>query len=119
MHHIWTLLTGNLDSHRATRIDQETRVRRLAEFVEPVKTQWKEVPLQQSLGSFEGFCQLVGLDKAQRYIAQRRVHQVGDWGAVPLDAEGLALQAELEQRQTVCLRDCRPFERVLQLLTYS
>lgn len=100
-------------SHRATRIDQETRIRRLAEFVEPVKNQWKEAPLRQSLSSFEGFCQLIGLDKAQNYIAQRRVHQVGDWGAVELDAEGLALQAELEQRQTVCFPGNRGFQLAL------
>ncbi|KAL0467793.1 nuclear import and export protein Msn5 [Neurospora intermedia] len=100
--------------HRATRIDQETRIRRLAEFVEPVKNQWKEAPLRQSLSSFEGFCQLIGLDKAQNYIAQRRVHQVGDWGAVELDAEGLALQAELEQRQTFL-----PLRSTKSFLTYS
>lgn len=67
--------------------------------------------MQQALGSFEGFCQLIGLDKAQNYIAQRRVHQVGDWGAVELDAEGLALQAELEQRQTVCFPGSHLFRR--------
>ncbi|EGZ69182.1 hypothetical protein NEUTE2DRAFT_94082 [Neurospora tetrasperma FGSC 2509] len=100
--------------HRATRIDQETRIRRLSEFVEPVKNQWKEAPLRQSLSSFEGFCQLIGLDKAQNYIAQRRVHQVGDWGAVELDAEGLALQAELEQRQTFL-----PLRSTKSFLTYS
>jgi exportin-5 len=53
------------------------------------------------LSSYAGFCELVGLDKAQRYLAQRRIHEIADWGAAELDAEGLALQAELEQRQSV------------------
>lgn len=30
------------------------------------------------------------------------MHEMGDWGAVELDAEGQALQAEIEERQTVC-----------------
>ena len=45
----------------------------------------------------------MGLDKAQKYLAQRQIHQVNDWGAAELDADGLTLQNELEQRQTVRL----------------
>jgi exportin-5 len=44
----------------------------------------------------------LGLDKVQKYLAQRRIHEIADWGSTDLDAEGLALQAELEQRQAVC-----------------
>lgn len=58
--------------------------------------------MKQSLGSYDGFCQLLGLDQAQKYLAQRRVHEIADWGSTELDAEGLALQAEMEQRQSVC-----------------
>jgi len=77
------------------------RLQRLNAFIEPVKNQWRDEALKQALGSYEGFCQLLGLDKVQKYIAQRQIHQITDWGEVDLDAEGLALQAELEQRQTV------------------
>jgi hypothetical protein len=58
----------------------------------------------------------MGLDKAQKYLQQRQIHQIGDWGSAVLDAEGLALQAELEQRQTV-----RPLLKpsVAKLLTRS
>lgn len=87
--------------HRATRIDQATRIERLKQFIDPVKNQWNDGSLKQALGSYEGFCQLLGLDMAQRYLAQRRIHEVADWGSADLDAEGLALQAELEQRQSV------------------
>lgn len=31
------------------------------------------------------------------------MHEMADWGAVELDAEGQALQAEIEERQTVCV----------------
>lgn len=91
-----------IPSHRATRIDPATRLSRLTSFVEPVKNQWKDESLKQALGSYNGFCELLGLDKAQKYIAERRAHEVADWGSAELDAEGLALQAELERRQSVC-----------------
>jgi exportin-5 len=41
----------------------------------------------------------MALDRAQRYLANRRVHEISDWGSCQLDDEGLALQNELEERQ--------------------
>ncbi|KAL2268140.1 hypothetical protein VTJ83DRAFT_2986 [Remersonia thermophila] len=100
--------------HRATRIDPGLRLTKLSAFVEPVKDQWRNESLKQALSSYGGFCELVGLDKAQKYLAQRRIHEIADWGSAELDAEGLALQAELEQRQsTLPLRVTKAF------LTYS
>jgi exportin-5 len=58
--------------------------------------------MKQALGSYSGFCELLGLDKVQKYLVGRRINDVADWGSTGLDAEGLALQAELEQRQSVC-----------------
>ncbi|KAK4159636.1 putative importin beta-related nuclear transport receptor [Cladorrhinum sp. PSN259] len=100
--------------HRATGIDQATRLSRLAAFIDPVKSQWNDGSLKQALGSYDGFCQLLGLDKAQSYLAQRRIHEISDWGAVELDAEGLALQAELDQRQSNL-----PLRVTKSFLTYS
>lgn len=45
---------------------------------------------------------MTALDKAQSYLARKRVHEVRDWGSMALDEEGQALQAELEERQAVC-----------------
>ena len=83
-------------------LDQETKLQRLNQFIEPIKTQWQNPQLKSSLASYSGFCQLMALDKAQRYLASHRVNEIRDWGAQELDAEGLALQAELEERQKVC-----------------
>lgn len=91
----------NYRSHRATRIDPAVRLSKLTAFIEPVKNQWKNENLKQALGSYNGFCELLALDKVQKYLTQRRVHEIADWGSTELDAEGLALQAELEHRQTV------------------
>ncbi|KAK3690039.1 armadillo-type protein [Podospora appendiculata] len=100
--------------HRAARIEPAERLARLATFIEPVKNQWRDESLQQGLGSFEGFCQLIGLDKAQKYLADRRINGISDWGSAELDAEGLALQAEMEQRQTYL-----PLRSTKSFLTYS
>lgn len=43
----------------------------------------------------------MALDKAQNYLARMQMQNISDWGSVELDAEGQALQAELEERQTV------------------
>lgn len=87
--------------HRAANIDQSTRIQRLQAFVEPVKAQWRDENLKRALATYEGFCEMTGLDKAQRYLVNHRVDQISDWGSVKLDAEGAALQAELEERQQV------------------
>ena len=48
---------------------------------------------------------MLGLDKAQAYLSNRRTHEIQDWGSHELDAEGLALQAELEERLKVWAKD--------------
>lgn len=72
--------------------------------MEPIKAQWQSNDLKESISSYSAFCQLLGLDKAQQYLARRGVHQIKDWGDCALDAEGLALQADLEDRLKVCAR---------------
>ncbi|KAK4099940.1 hypothetical protein N658DRAFT_539264 [Parathielavia hyrcaniae] len=100
--------------HRATRIDPTTRLAKLNAFIEPVKSQWKDDSLKQTLASYDGFCELLGLDKVQKYLAERGVHTIADWGSTELDAEGLALQAELERRQSAL-----PLRVTKSFLTYS
>ncbi|ERT02767.1 hypothetical protein HMPREF1624_01069 [Sporothrix schenckii ATCC 58251] len=96
--------------HRTSQIDHTTRVQRLRPFLEPVKAQWQTPELERALSSFSNFAELVGLDKAQLYIARNRVDQVADWGLIELDGEGLALQADLELRQTLLpLRSTKTF----------
>lgn len=82
-----------------------TKIERLRGFIAPVKEQWQNPELKSAISSYEGFCQLMALDKAQRYLANHQVHQVKDWGGCELDAEGLALQAELEERQKASSSD--------------
>src|SRR5262245_40466458 len=55
-------------SHRASRIDQDTRMQRLRDFIDPVKQSWKTEPLQRSLENYGNFCELMAIDKAQQYM---------------------------------------------------
>lgn len=73
----------------------------MREFIDPVKAQWQRDDIRDSLKSYSSFCQNLGLDKAQRYLANRRAHEIQDWGTQELDAEGLELQNELEERLKV------------------
>ncbi|CAK7234107.1 karyopherin [Sporothrix bragantina] len=96
--------------HRTSQIDQGTRVQRLQGFLDPIKAQWRTPELERALSSYSNFTELVGLDKAQQYIARHRIDKVADWGSIELDAEGLALQADLEARQALLpLRSTKTF----------
>ncbi|KAG9250164.1 armadillo-type protein [Emericellopsis atlantica] len=96
--------------HRTDKINVDAKIPRLREFIDPVKSQWQDTTIQSSLGSYPGFCELLGLDKAQAYLAKHRAHEIQDWGSCPLDSEGLAIQAELEERlKTLPLRATKSF----------
>ncbi|TDZ28348.1 Protein MSN5 [Colletotrichum trifolii] len=98
--------------HRASTIDPSTQLERLQDFVRPVKAQWENGDLKTALSSYSGFCELMGLDRAKQYLTSHRVHEVNDWGSCELDAEGLALQSELEERQKVRENHTIPLQTV-------
>ena len=87
--------------HRATSINPELKMQRLRGFIDPITSQWQDPALKGALDSYSGFCELMALDKAKKYLLGHRAHEVADWGRCELDAEGLALQAELEEKQRV------------------
>lgn len=96
--------------HRATNIDPDLKMHRLKGFIDPITSQWQNPDLKRALGDYSSFCELMALDKAKRYLMSHRAHQVADWGTCELDEEGLALQAELEERQrTLPLRSTKSF----------
>ncbi|KAK8131043.1 Protein MSN5 [Apiospora sp. TS-2023a] len=96
--------------HRSDRVEKPMKLQKLAGFLQPIKAQWQTEDLKHALSSYTGFCQMMGLDKAQNYLARKRVHEINDWGSVGLDAEGQALQNELEERQAALpLRPTKSF----------
>ncbi|UNI17362.1 karyopherin [Purpureocillium takamizusanense] len=96
--------------HRARGIEITAKINKLSEFVEPVKAQWRTENIRASLSSYSSFCEFLGLDKAQKYLVSRKAHEIKDWGSAELDAEGLALQNELEERlKALPLRPTKSF----------
>jgi hypothetical protein len=57
--------------------------------------------MDQAIESFGGFCDLLGLSKVRDYLVSRRVHEIQEWGLYQLDAEGQAIQKELDERVKV------------------
>ncbi|RFU29118.1 hypothetical protein B7463_g7211, partial [Scytalidium lignicola] len=96
--------------HRATTIDPVIRHQRLEAFITPVQLLWQDPALLESISSFDGFCNLLGLSKVQDYLASRQVHEIQDWGSYQLDAEGQAIQKELDERvKALPLRTTKSF----------
>ncbi len=60
--------------------------------------------LDNSLATFQGCCELVGVAKAQGYLRSRRVWEIKDWSSYQLDEEGKAIQAEMSGRFQVKLQ---------------
>ncbi len=71
--------------------------------MQPMMAQWQNDNLSRSLSSFDGFCDLVGLEGIQQYVAVRGLHQIQDWSAHPLDEEGKLLQLHMQKSLEVLL----------------
>ncbi|MCJ1285753.1 hypothetical protein MMC26_005094 [Xylographa opegraphella] len=95
---------------RAGNIDQQKREAHLEEFIAHVIQMWQDPALSTSLSSFAGFCDLLGLSKLQSYFVTRKVNQIEDWAASPLDDEGQALKLQMEAaRDNLPLRATKTF----------
>jgi len=95
------LLTA--DSHRAAKIDPEIRLQKLKAFINPVQQLWQNPQMDEAISSFPGFCDILGLSKIRDYLVTRRVHEIDEWGLYQLDAEGQAIQKELDERLKVSI----------------
>jgi len=88
-------------SHRATKIEPEVRLQKLRGFISPVQQLWQNPEMDEAISSFGGFCELLGLTKVRDYLVSHRVHEINEWGLYQLDAEGQAIQKELDDRVKV------------------
>lgn len=59
--------------------------------------------MTEAISSFDGFCELLGLNKIKDYLVSRRANEIQDWGVHPLDAEGQVIQKELNLRLKVSI----------------
>lgn len=88
-------------SHRATKIDSESQLKKLRSFIGPVQLLWENPELKEAISSFGGFCELLGLNKVKDYLVSRHVHEIPEWGLYQLDGEGQAIQKDLDERVKV------------------
>ena len=82
--------------HRAQAVDQKQREEKLDCFLNPLIAQWHTPSLSDSLSSFNGFCELLGLESLQQYALSRGMHRTHDWSSHPLDEEGRVLQSRIQ-----------------------
>jgi len=101
----WSPHTSNvlliLSSHRTTKIDPDIRLQKLHGFINPVQQLWQNSEMDEAISSFTGFCELLGLSQVRDYLVTRHVHDIDDWGLYQLDAQGQAMQKDLEERLKV------------------
>lgn len=96
--------------HRAKGIDRDVRIARLRAFIDPVTQLWQNPALSSALQSFNGFMEILGMGKVNDYLVSRQVHNIENWGSFVLDAEGLAIQTELQERiKALPLRPTKAF----------
>lgn len=84
--------------HRNTKLAPEIRYQKLNTFIDPIKNSWQCRSLHQALISFDSFCDYVGLTRVKKFLNDRRVHEIKDWGLYQLDSEGHDIQLELDKR---------------------
>ena len=72
------------------------REARLGHFLQSLIAQWQHPGLGGALSSFDGFCELLGLESLQDYASRRTLHLIPDWSSHPLDDEGKLLQSRVQ-----------------------
>ncbi|KAL4926925.1 karyopherin MSN5 [Aspergillus undulatus] len=83
---------------RANNIDPYLRQSRLASFVEPITQAWQDDGLRNMCSTFEGFCNMLGLQNVGPYMQSKQAQKLADWSEVTLDAEGLQVQEEMTRK---------------------
>ena len=84
---------------RASTLDPGERMKRLESYIHPAMSKWRDPHLDQSLQSFDGFCNLLGVSNCSEYFIKRNAPRISDWAECPLDDEGIAMKARVEAAQ--------------------
>ncbi|KAL4901384.1 hypothetical protein BDW74DRAFT_160372 [Aspergillus multicolor] len=83
---------------RANNVDPYLRQSRLASFVEPIKQAWQDDGIRNMCSTFDGFCNLLGLQNVGPYMQSKQAQKLADWSEITLDAEGVRVQDEMTQK---------------------
>ncbi|KAL5337340.1 armadillo-type protein [Aspergillus crustosus] len=83
---------------RSNNIDLYLRQSRLASFVEPIKQAWQDEELRNMCATFDGFCNMLGLQNVGPYMQSKQAQKSPDWSEVTLDSEGKRVQEEMTRK---------------------
>ncbi|KAF4200969.1 hypothetical protein CNMCM8927_002264 [Aspergillus lentulus] len=83
---------------RANNVDPYLRETRLKSFLEPITQAWQEEEFRSTSSSFEGFCDMLGLQNVGPYMRKNQAQKLEDWSAVPLDNEGKQIQETMTRK---------------------
>ncbi|KAF4221066.1 hypothetical protein CNMCM6457_002100 [Aspergillus fumigatiaffinis] len=83
---------------RANNVDPYLRETRLKSFLEPIRQAWQEEEFRSTSSSFEGFCDMLGLQNVGPYMRKNQAQKLEDWSAVPLDNEGKQIQETMTRK---------------------
>lgn len=97
-------------------MDPDSQLQKLRTFIGPVRQLWQDPEMGEAISSFSGFCELIGLNKVSGYLVSRRAHEIQDWSLHQLDAEGQAIQKELDERVRVSKSPSLPHNQLLSSL---
>lgn len=93
-----TLSSTNGYRQRASNVDPYIRETRLQAFVEPIRQAWQNEEFKSISSSFNGFCQMLGVERVGPYMQAKEAQKLEDWSAVPLDEEGKRIQEEMSAK---------------------
>lgn len=66
--------------------------------MEPIKQAWQDDELRNMCTTFEGFCNMLGLQNVGPYMQSKQAQKLADWSEVTLDAEGKQVQEEMTRK---------------------
>ena len=84
--------------HRASGIDNEMRLARLQQMLNPVYEAWQDPALGASLASLQTFCESLGLGDLAEFYKAYGFDKSADWAGQQLDEAGQARQASIKSK---------------------
>lgn len=86
---------------KAKDLDEAARTTKLRAMMQESTTVWTNQEFTESTKGFESFLSILGLGPLPEYLYSHNFHKIQDWGDNFLDAEGTAIQANVNDRMEV------------------
>ena len=74
----------------------------MRQLLTQVKDAWQNSELTNSVSSFQGFCNTLGMAQLPEFLSANNFRGVQDWAEQPLNGDGQAMQATILEQSQVC-----------------